>query len=184
MPRPKGANTKHFIRPAAPSDTERLGELFGKWIRSAEDMAVGQELNVDEDWSRYFTGMLRSDGIHVLVAELDGEVVGFVVGRVNQTGRSDLVHKVGKFVRKALRQLPPDIVKSRRVGVVEEIYVDPDIRGVAVAYDLVDELMTWFKLQGLAAIEGHMWARNQTQLRLAKYMGFEPIRIMVRKELD
>ena len=184
MPRPKGENTKHSIRPAAPSDVPRLAELYGMWIRSAEEMAIGQQLNVDADWSRYFTGMLRNEGIRALVAEQDGKVVGFIVGRVNQTGQSDFVHRIGKFVRKAMRQLPPDIVKSRRVGVVEEIYVDPEIRGAAIAYDLIDELMVWFKLQGLAAVEGHMWARNQTQLRLAKYMGFEPIRIMVRKELD
>jgi GNAT superfamily N-acetyltransferase len=184
MPRPKPGQTKHAIRPAAPSDVPRLAELFGMWIRSAEEMAVGQQLNVDADWSRYFTGMLRAEGVRVLVAELDGKVAGFVVGRVNQTGRSDLVHTVGKLVRRAMRQQAPDIVKSRRVGLVEDIYVDPSIRTVAVAYDLVDELLVWFKLQGLAAAEGHMWARNETQLRLAKYMGFEPIRIMVRKELD
>lgn len=65
----------------------------------------------------------------VVVGTIDEIAVGYAVGRVE-----------------SLRD-------GGRLGVVEELYVEPDARGVAVGEEMMDDLLGWFGEQGCQGVD-------------------------------
>lgn len=65
----------------------------------------------------------------VVVGTIDDVVVGYAVARAE-----------------ALRE-------RGRLGVIEELFVEPDARGVAVGERMMDDLLVWFAEQGCVGID-------------------------------
>jgi ribosomal protein S18 acetylase RimI-like enzyme len=174
----------YTIRPARAADAPRIGALYGDWMKLAPEMAVGQQLQTDTDWTRYFGSKLGRDDMCVFVAEVDNAVTAFIVGRAGNTGQADFINRAGKVVRRVLGRRNSRLAKPRKVGVIDHVYIDPDVRNPYLGYDLLNACLDWFKGKGLTAAEGVVWSLNDTTLRVAKFLGFKPIRVMLRKELE
>ena len=116
-------------RRAGPADLDRLAEL-GRLAR--------EELGAMERGGPLFVGreaapapaldLDETDRI-VVVGTIDDVVVGYAVGRVD-----------------ALRE-------GGRLGVIEELYVEPEARGVAVGERMMDDLLPWFADRGCVGID-------------------------------
>ncbi|GAB3695020.1 aminoalkylphosphonate N-acetyltransferase [Spirosoma flavus] len=79
-----------------------------------------EETRLDLDAFQYiFDHNLASPSVHYLVAELAGEVVGFVSCHVQQ-----LLHHVGK------------------VGEIQELFVRSDVRNLRIGHQLIEALTT------------------------------------------
>lgn len=96
------------------------------------------ELGAEERGGRLFIGRetapepvldLADPERVVVVGAIDDSIVGYGVGRVE-----------------ALRE-------GGRLGIVEELYVEPGARGVAVGEGMMDVLLAWFREQGCAGVD-------------------------------
>jgi L-amino acid N-acyltransferase YncA len=174
----------YIIRPARTADIPQIGSLYSDWMKLAPDMAVGQQLQTGNDWERYFGSMLRRDDMCVFVAETGDVVSGFIVGRAGNTGQADFIHRAGKIVRRFLGRRNQRLVRPRTVGVIDHVYVAPDVRNHYLGYELMNACLDWFRGRGLTAAEGVIWSLNENTLKLARFLGFKPIRVMLRKELE
>jgi GNAT superfamily N-acetyltransferase len=97
-----------------------------------------EELGAAERGGRLFIGRetapepvldLADPGRIVVVGAIDDTAVGYAVGRVE-----------------ALRD-------DGLLGIVEELYVEPEARGVAVGEGMMDVLLPWFRERGCVGVD-------------------------------
>ncbi|MBD2701793.1 GNAT family N-acetyltransferase [Spirosoma sp. BT702] len=99
-----------LIREATQSDVAIIYDFLCMLEETRFDLIAFQQV---------FNHNLTSTSVHYLVAELAGEVVGFVSCHVQQ-----LLHHVGK------------------VGEIQELFVRPDVRNQRIGHQLVEALTT------------------------------------------
>lgn len=132
-------------RVAVPGDVPRLAEL-ARGLRGELDTFRGGALwsareARPEPLERAFADRLGQLGTRTVVGTIDGEVVGFA------TAVLATLHD------------------GRRLGVVEEIYVEPAARTVGVGEAMVDDLLAFFTAAGCVgadalALPGHRATKN------------------------
>lgn len=116
-------------RRAGPDDLDRLAEL-GRLARAElAAMDRGGPLFVGREATPAPVLDLGDPDRVAIVGTIDDVAIGYAVGRVE-----------------ALRD-------GGRLGVVEELYVEPDARGVAVGERMMDDLLAWFAEQGCVGVD-------------------------------
>jgi len=105
--------------------------------------------------------LLRDPKSHVLVAEAQGVVLGYITGRITV---------------EPMRVLP-------RKGVIEDWYVAPQSRGTGVGTLLLRELEARFAGAGCGVVESATWSGNEGARRAHDALGFREIRVVYRKRL-
>ncbi len=105
--------------------------------------------------------MLSSSATVVLLAERDGDPIGYVTGHVETDTRRLL---------------------SRR-GIVEDWFVEEPERGSGVGRSLIETLTEIFREAGCEVIESTTWASNQSARSLHHALGFHDVEIKMRKKL-
>ena len=133
------------VRAAEPADVSTLVEL-GRQLRDELRTLRGGDLWTAREARREplteaYTTLVARDDAHVVVGTLDGFVVGFGVLLVEQ------------------------LDDGRRLGVVEELYVEPGARQVGVGEAVVAELVAHGAAAGCLGVDaralpGHRAAKN------------------------
>ena len=95
---------------------------------------------------------LDADHTEVLVAEVDGELVGSVYGQI--------------------RARKPFFTTSH-LGYIGFMYVRRAHRGQGVSQSLIDAITEWFDQQGITEIILHVYAKNPRAIRAYEKSGFE-----------
>ncbi len=156
------------VREAADSDRGALRAFHEALYVAHRDQVVPADvlpLVSYEDYGRVLRddldAILRAHDSIVLVADLDGEPVGYITGRITVEPR---------------RTLPTR-------GIIEDWYVDPASRGTGAGRELVQELERRFREAGCQLIESATWSGNQTARRAHDALGFDEIRVVYRKRL-
>jgi len=88
---------------------------------------------------------------NVVVAELNGEIVGFVAGRI--------------------RTLPP-YFGSAAIGTISEVFVDETRRSTGVGRRLLNFALDWFRAQQITRIELQVVAGNPDGIRFYRQLGW------------
>jgi GNAT superfamily N-acetyltransferase len=152
-----------IIRQAVEHDIERIGLL---WERLA---AFHQELdnrlppavpNGGRRYARRLYDKLHDDYARVLVAEIDGQIIGYVFGLIID--------------------LSPDVFEQEVSGFLADIYVDEAYRKAGVGRALVNTLTDWFSHRGISYFEWHVAARNTDGVAFWRAVGGEPIMMRMR----
>lgn len=94
------------------------------------------------------------------MAELDGEIVGYALGWINQ----------------------PWAYKSKR-GYFCDCFVERTYRGRGIGKKLAEALIKWFKENGVECVETDVYANNQVSLRMFTSLGFKEIAKRLRLTL-
>lgn len=102
--------------------------------------------------------------MRALVAEVDGEVVGYLLG--------------------AVMDLHPDIFQHVDVGFIADVYVDPDHRRRGIARQLVDTINTWFAEHGVTHTEWQVAAANTAGLHFWEAVGGLAMTVRMRVGVD
>lgn len=116
---------------------------------------------------RYASRLLeRRDDPHTraYVAEVDGQVVGYVLGTIID--------------------LHPDLFEHVDSGFIADIYVDPAYRRRGIARELVETINTWFAEQGVHHVEWQVAAANTAGLRFWEAIDGLAIMVRMRAELN
>jgi GNAT superfamily N-acetyltransferase len=155
-----------MIRPATRADINAIARLWEKLV------AYHQRLNPDLPKATPDGGQLYAQRLlermdngqtSILVAEDEGQVIGFVLGVV-----VDLV---------------PDMFMQEICGFLADIFVEAEYRGRGVGRALVGALTDWFRSQGLDYFEWYVAAHNIEGRRFWRAMGGHELMIRMRADL-
>lgn len=120
-------------RPATVDDVARLAELAARSIVEQRLQRGGDVWSRTEGRTAPFEPLLleQLDGPadHVLVGTLDGTVLGYAAAHVE------------------------DLRDGTRLGVVTDLYVEPDAREVGIGEALMDGLVGWCREQGCFGVD-------------------------------
>lgn len=98
------------------------------------------------------------------VAEVGGQVVGYVLG--------------------AVIDLQSDLFEYVDTGFIADVYVDPEYRRQGIARRLVETITRWFTEQGVRHVEWQVAAANTDGIRFWEALGGQAITVRMRAGLD
>lgn len=132
-------------RPAGSGDLARIVEL-ARGLRDEVRGVRGGDLWTQhearpEPLDEEYAALLESPDARVVVGTVDDVVLGFAVGEL------EALHD------------------GATLGVVSDLYVEPEGRGVAIGEAMVEELLAWFSDRGCTGVDawalpGHRMTKN------------------------
>jgi len=151
------------IRDAASSDAQRLRRAVVA-LQDHEGRLHATRLPGELIADAYLEWMLRRAGERaVLVAEIDGEFVGFAAGWI------ELEHNIAET---------PD---SNRFGYISDVCVLPPWRGRRIAPSLIEALEKHLRRAGVTRLRINALAANASARASYKYAGFVEYGVVYEK---
>lgn len=152
-----------MIRLAEAADAERIGELWAEMVsyhavldpQIFRPAAGGAEL-----YARSILDRLSDADARVLIAEIDGAVVGYVNG--------------------VIADITTEMFLPLRCGLLADIYVQAAFRRRGLGRQLVERLTLWFRSRGIGHFEWHVSAGNREALDFWKTIGGETTMLRMR----
>ena len=155
------------IRPATPADLKAIGRLGALLVRTHHDFDpdrfIAATPRTEQGYGSFLGTQLEEPSIIVLVAERDGEVIGYTYAGVEGTDYMSL---------------------RGPAGVLYDIVVDPAHRGQGVGRVLLDATLEALKAKGAPRVVLSTAERNEPAQRLFARAGFRPTMIEMTRELD
>jgi GNAT superfamily N-acetyltransferase len=153
------------IRKLEDEDIDGISELWQEFAKRREEMTDSIILNDDaaDYFFGYATGLLHRRDSLTLVAEDGGELVGYLI---------------------ATKQRKPPIYKHTRVAYLSDAFVKASHRKQGILRSFVEELNEWATREGITAIDVMLFKNNQVAQDIYEAMGFDPYRLVMRKELE
>ena len=155
-----------MIRLAEAADAERIGELWEEMVAYHAALDPQTFRPADRGAERYARGILdrlRDSGARVLVAEIDGAVVGYVNG--------------------VIADITTELFMPLRCGLLADIYVQTAYRRRGLGKQLVERMMLWFRSRSVSHFEWHVSAGNHEALAFWKAIGGETTMLRMRASL-
>lgn len=150
MPDPRQGDL--VLRHAGAEDMDRIRPLWHALYE--HQFEHGMLLQLPEDafdaWLKSIVPFLGRFAC-VVVAEQNGEIIGFVAGRV--------------------RTLPP-YFGSATIGAISEVFISEERRGRGIGGRLLAYALEWYQSQGITRIELQVVARNPDGIRFYKQLGW------------
>lgn len=114
-----------------------------------------------EEGQEYFAGLVASTGGLCLLAEVGGEVVGYLAGRVEKE----------------------TTLRPWRVAELESMYVRGGHRSRGVGARLVGGFLGWAEQQGAGRASVTAYATNGPAIRFYERAGFRPKKVSLEREI-
>ncbi len=154
------------IRPAAPADVKAIGRLGALLVRMHHeldpDRFIAATPGTEQGYGSFLGTQLDKPGIVVLVAEREGEVVGYTYAGIEGT----------------------DYMALRGpAGALYDIVVDPAHRGQGVGRMLLDAALDALKAKGAPRVVLSTAEGNKAAQRLFARAGFRRTMIEMTREL-
>jgi len=155
------------IRPAAPPDLAAVGRLGALLIREHHDFDpqrfIAAPMRSEQLYSSFLGGQLANPKIVVLVAEREGEVVGYTYSGVEGNDYMSL---------------------RGPAGVLYDIVVDPAHRRQGIGRMLVEGTLEALKARGAPRVVLSTAEKNKPAQHLFDSAGFRRTMIEMTKELE
>lgn len=156
-----------IVRPATSTDLPRLGRLGTLLIEEHHELDARRFLATRDrtpaDYAAFLVRRIEDPDAVVLVADIQGDVIGYAYGAVEG------------YDYMALRG---------PAGVLHDIAVEPQFRGRGVGRMLLDATVAWLRSHGAPRVVLTTAARNEAAQRLLARGGFRPTMIEMTRELD
>jgi ribosomal protein S18 acetylase RimI-like enzyme len=155
------------IRPVEPRDEEAIARMWQALTDYHVQLDPRLPRSAPGAAERYSERLLkrRDDAqTRTLVAEVNGVVVGYVLG--------------------AVIDLHPDLFQHVDVGFIADIFVDSAFRRRGIARQLVTAINAWFAEQGVTHIEWQVAAANTAGLHFWEAVGGLAITVRMRVGVD
>ncbi len=155
------------IRRMRPEDVDAVARLWEALVAYHRQLDTSLPPAAPQGARRYARRLLdRIDDpmSRVLVADVDGTVVGYVLG--------------------VIVDLTPEMFMQDASGFLADIYVDESYRRSGVGRALVTELVDWFRQKGVHYFEWHVAARNEDSIAFWRSLGGREVMLRMRADLD
>jgi ribosomal protein S18 acetylase RimI-like enzyme len=155
------------IRPAAPADLAAIGRLGALLVRTHHDFDpdrfIAATPRTEHGYGSFLGTQLDKPNIIILVAERDGDVIGYTYAGVEGNDYMSL---------------------RGPAGVLHDIVVDPSHRGQGVGRVLLDATLEALKAKGAPRVVLSTAERNEAAQRLFARAGFRRTMIEMTHELE
>jgi GNAT superfamily N-acetyltransferase len=154
------------IRPAERRDVDPLGRLGGLLMRAHAAFDARRFLppgdDPDSGYGRFLLSQLDDPTVVVLVAEIDGAVVGYVYAGIEPLSWKEL---------------------RDEAGFVHDIVVGESVRGTGVGRQLLDAAIEWLRARGVPRVMLWTAVANAPARRLFAARGFRETMVEMTLEL-
>lgn len=153
------------LRAASPADAAQLGPLAGALVRFHHELDPARFLpgdGVEDGYGKWLGKESENPDAVVLVAELDGEIVGYAYGRYEGRNWNDLIDAHGKL---------------------HDVLVTPEARRRGAARRLVDGVCEALRARGAKRIVLSTAVSNVAAQALFEGLGFRPTMIEMTRSL-
>ncbi|MBV8142000.1 MAG: GNAT family N-acetyltransferase [Verrucomicrobia bacterium] len=161
------APTRPLIRRAMTSDLPRLGRLGALLVQAHHELDSQRFLAPNDrtpaNYASFLETKLEDPDVAILVAEVHGDVIGYVYAAVQGYDYESL---------------------RGPAGVLHDVIVEPQHRGHGVGRLLLNAVLTYLKTRGAPRVV--LWAAdgNQAAQRLFVSMGFRRTMVEMTRELE
>lgn len=155
-----------LIRQAGEQDIERIGEMWEKLVtyhQQLDERLPQASERGGELYGLRIIQHLEDTHTRILVAEVDGRLVGYTMGMI-----LDLV---------------PEMFRPQIGGFLADIFVEPDFRRNGIGGALVEALVAWFRSRGVQYMEWYAASQNQAGRAFWEALGGHEIMIRMRTDL-
>lgn len=152
------------IRPATPADVPALGRMGAALAHLHYDFDSDRFMvpdNLEAGYASWLGRELKGKGAVVLVAELDGETVGYAYGRLEERDWNALLD---------------------RCGVLHDLWVDEKARGTGLGAQLIEAAAQRLVELGAPRVVLSTAAKNESAQRLFAKLGWRPTMIEMTRE--
>ncbi len=152
------------IRQVEKEEIKNLGDMWYELASMHENIMEGYELAEDPilSWIQFIEKGTEKEGMVTLVAEKQGEIVGFVSA--------------------VLRRRPPFFSK-RDIGLILDLFVKEEYRGKGIGTTLVSAAEKWIKNNDVDIAVMTVSPSNKTALNFWEELGYDTYLEKKRKEL-
>lgn len=154
------------IRLAVETDAEaiaRLWEALVKFHQTIDPDLPAAAPGGGMLYAQRLTNRLHDTHTRVLVAEVDGKVVGYVLG--------------------VIVDLTPEMFAQENSGFLADIYVDEAYRTQGIGRGLVESLRNWFAERGVKHFEWYVASQNETGRAFWTAIGGRDMMVRMRQNL-
>lgn len=155
-----------IVRPATSADLPRIGRLGALLVEEHHgfdpERFLGAKRRTPADYAAFMKAQLENPDVAVLVAEVNGDVIGYVYAAIEG------------YDYMALRG---------PAGVLHDIIVDPESRGRGVGRLLLDAVLAFLKSRGVPRVVLTTAEQNAAAHRLYESVGFRRTMIEMTREL-
>ncbi len=155
------------IRPASSGDVRAIGRLGAALVRLHHELDAERFLEAtaqtEHGYASYVRSQLANREIIVLVAEREGEVLGYTFAGIEGVDYMSL---------------------RGPAGVLHDIVVDPAHRGLGIGRALLDATLDALEERGAPRVVLSTAERNESAQRLFARAGFRRTMIEMTRELD
>ena len=142
------------VRAMRSEDLDAVARLAGRLVRMHHELDPKRFLhlaNPEAGYARYFASEMRSDEVVLLVAEVQGEVIGYAYARLEPRSYNELLDACGKL---------------------HDLYVDERARGRGAGEALVREAVRRLRERGAPRVVLLTAVQNEAAQRLFGRLGF------------
>ena len=149
------------IRKATVKDLDIVAELFRKHLKELKKFEPSLKVGTKKEAKKAVRGWGKHTKYFViLVAEANGEIVGFVNGMTYRHS-----------------------IRNKREGFVNNTYVLPEYRRKGIATKLLTSIIKKFKMRNLTMCTLDAYVKNKKAISLWKKMGFKEDFIEFKKKI-
>jgi ribosomal protein S18 acetylase RimI-like enzyme len=161
------SRTRVVVRPATSADLPRLGRLGALLVEVHHDFDPLRFLPTRDrtpaDYANFMIAQLADPDVVVLVADDNGDVIGYAYGAVEGYDYMSL---------------------RGPAGVVHDVIVDPEYRGRGVGRLLLEAALAHLKARGAPRVVLTTAEQNEAAQRLFTRAGFRRTMLEMTRELD
>ena len=154
------------IRRATGDDREAVGQLWLELMTHHAGLDPAAFCLADDalaQWHDIFDARIADENCLVLVAEVGGQVVGFIKGSVREEG---------------------PVVAPGSYGYLGETSVTARCHRQGVGRRLYEALASWFRERGISEVRLQVSSYNPVSNAFWRAMGFSPYLVHMRSRLD
>lgn len=158
---------KVVVRAATADDYDALCALFGEVDALHRDNLpqIFQKPTGAVREQEYYRGLLTDENVGLFVAEMNGELIG--------------------FIHVAIKDTPPiPVLVPRRYAIVDNIGVKPEFRGCGIGSTLMHRVHEWSIAKGATAIELNVYEFNEDAINFYQGLGYDTVSRKMGMALD
>ena len=151
-----------IVRKAKIKDVDEITNLNYLLMKYHEKIDKYYEINKDHRkiHNKYVKKLIRSKNALVLVAEVNGKIVGTMYG--------------------AIKKRPP-VMEVKKFGHLGDAFILKKYRKQGIGKKLTKELMKWFKSKRVKFVELEADIRNETAMKSWESLGFKSFMVKMKK---
>ncbi|MFM8319508.1 MAG: N-acetyltransferase family protein [Chloroflexota bacterium] len=142
-----------IYRPATEADFPAVAAMYAKLdaLLRQHTYTFPAVENVGELWLDMFRRTLGRFSV-LIVAEYEGEVVGFIVARVKRV---------------------PEYLGGVMVGELKDMWVEHNVRRLGLGEKLLRQAIEWCRAQNVYSLEAQILVGNEPIIKLVEYLGMK-----------